>query len=175
MPTHGAALALRGAENSTYDLPTSNLPPEFRLESSSRLQVPQLHHFHHHQDPRGSTNARVTLGHWHPNNQRATNQTSSTMRSQDPHFQELLSESIGSRGFYPSGGISYPSQHHDIPIQQVANWPSQVQSSAGATDLGSTNSRSQNSTVYDPMYETIGLPADPHLRVFVTRPNHGTL
>ena len=26
----------------TYHLPTSNLPPEFRLESSSRMQLPQI-------------------------------------------------------------------------------------------------------------------------------------
>lgn len=33
----------------TYHLPTSNLPPEFRLASSSRLQLPQIQQLPHSQ------------------------------------------------------------------------------------------------------------------------------
>lgn len=35
-----------GSINTNYHLPTSNLPPEFRLESSSRLQLPQIQQPH---------------------------------------------------------------------------------------------------------------------------------
>lgn len=33
--------------------------------------------------------------------------------------------------------------------------------------------RPVKNAVYDPMFETMGLPVDPHLRMFVTRHNNG--
>lgn len=35
--------------------------------------------------------------------------------------------------------------------------------------------RSIRNSVYDPMYEAMGLPVDPHLRMFIRRDNDGML
>uniref|UniRef100_A0A2N9FDU5 Uncharacterized protein n=1 Tax=Fagus sylvatica TaxID=28930 RepID=A0A2N9FDU5_FAGSY len=71
----------------TYHLPTSNLPPEFRLESSSRMQLPQI------QQPQSQASAPQLLGsgsggspftktqwaNWHPQNQITMHETSTAM------------------------------------------------------------------------------------------------
>ncbi|GMY14065.1 hypothetical protein FCV25MIE_09304 [Fagus crenata] len=71
----------------TYHLPTSNLPPEFRLESSLRMQLPQI------QQPQSQASAPQLLGsgsggspftktqwaNWHPQNQITMHETSTAM------------------------------------------------------------------------------------------------
>ncbi|KAF8404543.1 hypothetical protein HHK36_009430 [Tetracentron sinense] len=59
---------------------------------------------------------------------------------------------------------------------QEVDWFSQVQNSQGQTSNvhDPFNLRYAGLSVYDPMYERMGLPVDPHLRMFAARRRLGS-
>ncbi|XP_030933942.1 uncharacterized protein LOC115959601 [Quercus lobata] len=213
----------------TYQLPTSSLPPEFRLESSSRMQLPQI------QQPQSQVSTPLLLesgsggsqfrttqwANWHPQNQITMPETSTTIGSREIQFQGLLTDqATGSSSFFPTGGSSSQIQIPNIPIQQkrmqgsamttsqngveepwkrnvrmkmawqennppmsnlqLPNWISPGQGPQGQ-NFGIPNAsgsisrpRSLKNSVYDQMYESMGLHVDPHLRMFVARRETGS-
>ncbi|PON36593.1 hypothetical protein TorRG33x02_348940 [Trema orientale] len=224
----------------TYHLPISNLPPEFRLESSSRLQLPP-----------SQQNSRTTPenGHggfpfiktqwtnWPLQNQITMHESSTATGTQEIQFQGLLNQVSGPNTFYPNTGTSSHIQIPNMSIQpgmnpfgtgsslpfhleglsasiqnrgnfvnsnqfevgesslrppkikmpwednnniipspnlQLASWLYPPQDSLSQNNIFPTqNWGSLRNTVYDPLYEEMGLPVDPHLRIFVGRRDNG--
>ncbi|XP_062084229.1 uncharacterized protein LOC133790573 [Humulus lupulus] len=224
-----------------YHLPISNLPPEFRLESSSRLQLPQSQQQDLQTTPETGDGGIPFMSkkwtNWHFQNQNTMQHEPPTAaRTQEILVQEMMNQITGQSVFYQGTSISnhhvqvpnMPIQHGmnpfgtgpTLPIhpeglsasdQNRGNFVNSGQYEAGESSLGSSKmkiswqensnfsassnlhlpswlspsqgSLSQNNispaqnprasslknTVYDPLYEEMGLPVDPHLRVFVGR------
>nr|POF13430.1 hypothetical protein CFP56_22947 [Quercus suber] len=213
----------------TYHLPTSSLQPEFLLEASSRMQLPQI------QQPQSQVSTPLLLGsgsggsqfrttqwaNWHPQNQITIPETSTAIGSREIQFQGLLSDqATGSSSFFPTGGTSSQIQIPNIPIQQkrmqgsamttsqngveepwkrnvrmkmawqennppmsnlqLPNWISPGQGPQGQNfgipnaSGSSSRPRSLKNSVYDQMYESMGLHVDPHVRMFVARRETGS-
>ncbi|XP_024926664.3 uncharacterized protein LOC112490671 [Ziziphus jujuba] len=230
----------------TYHLPTSNLPPEFRLESSSRLQLPHVQQPPSQAPPESANGVssfmKTQWTNWQPQNPISMLESSTAIgSSQEIQFQGLLNQSnTGTSNFYPSAGTTASQiPVPNLPIQQgmsgynvgsslpllfeglssnynkqgmqgnfgnsiqyefgdsstrpakmkipwqdnippspnlqLASWISQGQGSQGLNFSTSNTqiSRPMRNTVYDPMYEAMGLPVDPHLRMFVARRDTG--
>ncbi|XVF56482.1 hypothetical protein PTKIN_Ptkin06aG0124600 [Pterospermum kingtungense] len=168
-----------------YRLPTSTLPPDFRLGFSSTLQIQQ--------------------GNWtnHVSSQPKTNWTN---RSQEFGFQALLNQVIASDNFPANDdrpiqqrvgsrsiGVSSPFLSDGIPRNPnkrkisrqdettptpnlpFIDWMSLGEGDQGAkssvTTATASGSRSKfiKNKVYDPSYAAKGLPLDPHLRMFLAK------
>ncbi|XP_022871834.1 uncharacterized protein LOC111390940 [Olea europaea var. sylvestris] len=150
-----------------YHLPLSTLPPEFRLQSSSRFAGK-----HSHQQVTMPFGDLVDL----PIVEANTHQTqwsystdayeiSNPLRSLGIQGHQNLAS--GSSGFNHDGGSSfshYPlmSRQKRKTIWQDDNAPHR--SSYHLAQVG--NEQGHRYSLYDPKYETIGLHVDPHLRMY---------
>uniref|UniRef100_A0A803PTX9 Uncharacterized protein n=1 Tax=Cannabis sativa TaxID=3483 RepID=A0A803PTX9_CANSA len=228
-----------------YHLPISNLPAEFRLESSSRLQLPQGQQQDLQTTPEIGDDGIPFMSkkwtNWHVQNQNTMHESPTGTRTQEIQVQGMMDQVDGQGTFYQ--GIN-TSNHHvqvpNMPIQQGMNpfgtgptlpihpegfsasnqnrmqgnfvnsgqyeagessrrsskmkmtwqensnfsqssshqqptWVSPSQGSLSQNNISAAQNPRANtlrSTVYDPIYEQMGLPIDPHLRMFMLR--HGT-
>ncbi|XP_060966317.1 uncharacterized protein LOC133034872 [Cannabis sativa] len=228
-----------------YHLPISNLPAEFRLESSSRLQLPQGQQQDLQTTPEIGDDGIPFMSkkwtNWHVQNQNTMHESPTGTRTQEIQVQGMMDQVEGQGTFYQ--GIN-TSNHHvqvpNMPIQQGMNpfgtgptlpihpegfsasnqnrmqgnfvnsgqyeagessrrsskmkmtwqensnfsqssshqqptWVSPSQGSLSQNNISAAQNPRANtlrSTVYDPIYEQMGLPIDPHLRMFMLR--HGT-
>ncbi|TYG47852.1 hypothetical protein ES288_D11G375200v1 [Gossypium darwinii] len=166
-PTQGSGNLMKNntiRASNGYHLPTSNLPPQFRLDFSSRQSEQG--------NWSGSSLANTNWMDWHqfPHTHEPTIDLG-------PHgfgFQALLNQAIASDTCHRND--------HDRPIQQMKmslqedpnlhfmDWMS-LKEGNQHQDIGlpaASGSRSKfiMNKVYDPSYEAMGLPVDPHLRMF---------
>ncbi|KAK8633039.1 hypothetical protein V6N13_013893 [Hibiscus sabdariffa] len=184
MRTPARGNALFGAHNSSgnlrgntieathvYHFPTSNLPPEYRLDfSNSRSQFPQTEQ----RNCNGSSLGNPNWINW----QHFSQIPSTNLGSQGYGFQALLNQAIASDDFH---------LNHDRSLQQriMNSWPDPSLQLLEYMSLGEGNRRpniavpgasSSRETpnpkskvimnkLYDPAYAAMGLPVDPHLRM----------
>ncbi|XWS58808.1 hypothetical protein CRYUN_Cryun08bG0065400 [Craigia yunnanensis] len=184
-----------------YHLPISNLPSEFRLGFSSRLQLPQTQQGNWRSE---SSLAKTNWTNWQPFSQITTHEPAIKLGSQEFGFQALLNQIMASDNFHVNDdrpiqqrvgsstvGVSIPFQLDGIPSNPnkrkmtwqddtpptpnlpLIDWMSLGEGNQGRNNSLPTASCSRSkiikNEVYDPSYAAVGLPVDPHLRMFLAR------
>ncbi|WCJ27623.1 hypothetical protein M5689_009354 [Euphorbia peplus] len=164
---------------SNYSIARTNLP---LMELDSPFQASQILTTMGQRSE--SAIGRRQWNRWNPpQNHIAMLASSIPFGATEQQFQELLNQAGGGQlNLYPMSSNPYHFQHHSLiqPMLEnslaqgsrpplMNNWISEGQQGIEHSALGAPIPRYQRNTVYDPMYETIGLPVDPHLRMFAAR------
>ncbi|EXC29904.1 hypothetical protein L484_015096 [Morus notabilis] len=101
-----------------YHLPLSNLPSEFRLESSSRIQLPQIQQQDPQIAPDKGDGGLIRRPQWTPQRQTITHDPPNATGTQEIKFQGMLDQaSSGPNNFVSGADISTHVQVPNMPIQ----------------------------------------------------------
>ncbi|KAL5836832.1 hypothetical protein ACOSQ3_014001 [Xanthoceras sorbifolium] len=222
---HHQAMRIGGAtNNNNYQLPTSNLPSDFRWDSPPTRTGPPMNNIHvpipQYQQARagnGNIGSPMMRPQWanrhHQQNQLVFTDHSTTIYGQQEYTVQggLLDPAFVSSNYHHQGGSSsHQMQFVNMPFQMrmgalmgsslpyepdsIAsnynnnrmrmNWTDNI---PAASNIHQVNwiPQGQNfvipapaapppnpttfpkNSLYDPLYETMGLPVDPHLRMFL--------
>ncbi|KAL5836829.1 hypothetical protein ACOSQ3_013998 [Xanthoceras sorbifolium] len=168
--------------NNNYQLPTSYLPSDFRLDSASARTGYQA------TAGNGNIGSPMMRPQWanrhHQQNQLVLTDHSAPSYGQ-PEYREqgcLLGPASASPNYHHQGdSSSHQMQIANMPFQTMRmNWVDNLQPASHIHQVNWTpeaqnfvnpatppNPRRPINGVYDPLYETMGLPVDPHLRMFL--------
>ncbi|KAG6590081.1 hypothetical protein SDJN03_15504, partial [Cucurbita argyrosperma subsp. sororia] len=118
---------------------------------------------------------------WYPLNKIDVQQqpSSNPFRSEEIQFQGLLNQGPSNGTFYSNGlsTIQFPQTRLNLQdglpspsnLHLSRNWISEGNGLSNATTPPTSRSPQNRNAVYDPTYESMGLPVDPHLRMFLAR------
>ncbi|KAL5767299.1 hypothetical protein ACOSQ2_014082 [Xanthoceras sorbifolium] len=167
---HHQAMRIDGPTNNNndnYQLPTSNLPSDFGLDSAS-----------------ARIGCQWTYRHQQQNHELVLTDHSAPIYGQ-PEYREiggLLGSASASPNYHHQGdSSSHQMQIVNMPFQMMRmNWEDNILPASNihqvnwipeaqnfVTPATPPNPRRPINSVYDPLYETMGLPVDPHLRMFL--------
>ncbi|RDY13665.1 hypothetical protein CR513_01378, partial [Mucuna pruriens] len=182
--------------NGNYHIPTSNFTAQMHGESSSTDQLLPTQELCP-QKPLGAANGGTcsSMTQWtnNPNLHQSHSQLSTGLGATPEMMQSrgLSSFSVGGRSF--NNESQFPNTQQQGPMANILPIPNPFEmgesssrnvkmkmtlsdNSQQSTELQmgnvlSTqgNPRAMGNSLYDPMYEQMGLPVDPHLRMFVVR------
>ncbi|KAL6345168.1 hypothetical protein AAG906_013652 [Vitis piasezkii] len=165
-----------GAASNSYYYPTSNLPADYRLDPSPRPQMGI-----------GATSPfiRARMAQMQQNYQQiANNPDFNPFRPQLGHLQALVTQGTGYTGGGPHQqmllNMAIPQRkmifQDDSPSpsnpDQLLSWfPQGLGNQRQELSCPSTSIPRYNISLYDPSFVTMGLPVDPHLRMFLASLN----
>ncbi|KAK8514582.1 hypothetical protein V6N13_103256 [Hibiscus sabdariffa] len=173
-PAHGFGARNTIEASHVYHFPTSNLPPEYRLDFSSRSQYPQTEQGNWN----GSSLGNPNWINWQQFSQINLHEPATNLGSQGYGFQALLNQAIAADDFH---------LNHDRAVQQrMMNWPDPslqlmqwmslregsqrpniaVPGTTSSRETPNPRSKVIMNKLYDPAYAAMGLPVDPHLRMW---------
>ncbi|XP_039059079.1 putative uncharacterized protein DDB_G0272516 [Hibiscus syriacus] len=180
METPGGGNTVTGAHNSTevvmnnaieasnvYCFPTTNLPPEFRLDFSSTFQLPQMEQGIWS----GSSLASTNWINWqHFSQITTTREPAINFGPQGIGYQALLNQVIVSDNFHVNDDVPRMMNWQEDPNLHFMEWLSLREGNrpqnVGVSGASSSRHKAIENKVYDPSYAAMGLPVDPHLRMF---------